>query len=160
MSFASRLRYCTDVAQRESTKLCTMFGRLLGWYTIHTLLGLLPHHGILPGAKFTLCPSMHHRTTFSGCIFATKASIDNRKINLLNSNISPTWSCNIANFGLLAAEIVSLVWGTPGNFFNGFRVLATLLQRRRSTEVNQTLHYVWPSPGLVRYIYTFGISCP
>ena len=34
------------------------------------------------------------------------------------------------------------------------------LQRRRSTEVNQTLHYVWPSPGLVCYIYTFGISCP
>ena len=27
---------------------------------------------------------------------------------------------------LLAAEIVSLVWGTPGNF-NGFRVLAALL---------------------------------
>ena len=65
----------------------------------------------------------------------------------------------MVNFGPLAAEIVSIVWGTPGNF-NGFRVLSTLLQRRRSTEVNQTLHYVWPSPGLVRYIYTFGISCP
>ena len=25
--------------------------------------------------------------------------------------------------------------------------------------VNQTLRYVWPSPGLVRCIYTFGISC-
>ena len=62
-------------------------------------------------------------------------------------------------FGPLAAEILSLVWGTPADF-NGFRVLASLLQRSRSTEVNQTLHYVWPSPGLVRYIYTFGISCP
>jgi len=30
------------------------------------------------------------------------------------------------NFGALAAEIVSLVWGTPANF-NGFRVLAALL---------------------------------
>jgi len=30
------------------------------------------------------------------------------------------------NFGPLAAEIVSLVWGTPSNF-NGFRVLASLL---------------------------------
>jgi len=29
-------------------------------------------------------------------------------------------------FGPLAAEIVSLVWGTPGNF-NGFHVLAALL---------------------------------
>ena len=79
--------------------------------------------------------------------------------NLLSSNISSTCPHNMVNFGPLAAEILSLVWGTPGNF-NGFRVLSTLLQRRRSTEVNQTLHYVWPSPGLVRYIYTFRISCP
>ena len=34
MGFASWLRYFTEVAQRRSTKLCTMFGRLLGWYTI------------------------------------------------------------------------------------------------------------------------------
>jgi len=33
-------------------------------------------------------PSGHHRTTLSGYIFATKARIDNRKKNLLNSNIS------------------------------------------------------------------------
>ena len=32
----------------------------------------------------------------------------------------------MVNIGPLAAEIVSLVWGTPGNF-NGFRVLAALL---------------------------------
>ena len=31
----------------------------------------------------------------------------------------------MVNFGPLAAEIVSLVWGTPGNF-NGFRVLAVV----------------------------------
>jgi len=35
-------------------------------------------------------PYWHHRTTLSGCIFATKACIDNRKKNLLNSNISST----------------------------------------------------------------------
>jgi len=28
MGFASWLRYCSDVAQRRSTRLCTMFGRL------------------------------------------------------------------------------------------------------------------------------------
>ena len=78
---------------------------------------------------------------------------------MLSSSISSTCPHNMVNFGPLAAEIVSLVWGTPGNS-NGFRVFSTLLQRRRSTEINQTLHYVWPSPGLVRYIYTFGISCP
>ena len=32
----------------------------------------------------------------------------------------------MVNFGQLAAEIVSLVWGTPANF-NGFGVLAALL---------------------------------
>ena len=32
----------------------------------------------------------------------------------------------MVNFGSLAAEIVSLVWGTPANF-SGFRVLAALL---------------------------------
>ena len=32
----------------------------------------------------------------------------------------------MVNFGQLAAEIVSLVWGTPANF-NGFRFLAALL---------------------------------
>ena len=42
----------------------------------------------------------------------------------------------MVNFSLPAAEIVSLFWGTPNNF-NGFRVLASLLQRRRSTEANK-----------------------
>jgi len=66
---------------------------------------------------------------------------------------------NMVSFGSLAAEIGSSVWGTPVNF-NGFRVLASLLQRRRSTEANQTSHDVWPSPGLVHHIYIFGGSCP
>jgi len=61
----------------------------------------------------------------------------------------------MVNFGPLAAEIGPVVCGTPANF-NGFRALASLLQRRRSTEANQTLHDVWLSPGLVHYIYIFG----
>jgi len=83
-------------------------------------------------------------------------SIIGKKV--LNSNIPPTCAHDMVNFGSLAAEIVSLVWGTPANF-NWFRVLASLLQRRRSTVANQTLHDVWPSPGLVHYIYIFGGSC-
>jgi len=82
-----------------------------------------------------------------------------RKKNLLNSNISSICPHNMANVAPLAPEIVSLVCGTPGNF-NGFRVLASLLQRHRSTEAIQTLHDVWPSPGLVDYIYIIGGSCP
>jgi len=64
-----------------------------------------------------------------------KAYIDNWEKNLLNNNISPTRPYNIVNFGPLAAEIFSLVWGTPGNF-NGFRFLAALLH---GTAVSQTL---------------------
>jgi len=62
---------------------------------------------------------------------------------------------NMVNLGPLTAEIGSGVWGTPANF-NGFRVLASLLQRRRPTEVNKTLHDVWLSPRLVQYIYILG----
>jgi len=36
--FASWLRYCTDVAQRRSTKHCRMFDRLLGWYTVSSYI--------------------------------------------------------------------------------------------------------------------------
>jgi len=46
--------------------------------------------------------------------------------NLLSSNTSSTCPYNMVNFGPLAAETISLVWGTPANF-NGFRVLAALL---------------------------------
>ena len=63
----------------------------------------------------------------------------------------------MANFGLLAAEIVSLVWGTPANL-NGFRVLASLLHRHRSTEANQALHNVWPLPGLVDYTFSAAVA--
>ena len=61
----------------------------------------------------------------------------------------------MVNGGPLTAEIGWRVLGTPSNF-NGFRVLALLLQQSRSTEVNQTLHDVWPSPGLVQYICILG----
>jgi len=77
----------------------------------------------------------------------------------------------MANFGELAAEIGSLFWGTLANF-KGLRVFAALLQRRRSPEAkvlnsivdylislpeaNQSLHDIWPSPGLVHYMYIFG----
>ena len=44
----------------------------------------------------------------------------------------------MANFGLLAAEIVSLVWGTPANF-NGFGVLAALMHAILVVGVSQTL---------------------
>ena len=57
--------------------------------------------------------------------------------NLLNSNISSTCPHSMVNFGLLAAEIVSLVWGTPANFI-GYCVLAALLHGTVVVGVGQT----------------------
>jgi len=58
--------------------------------------------------------------------------------NLLSSRISSTCPNNMVNFGPLAAEIVSLVWGTPANF-NGFRFLAALLHGTLVVGFSQTL---------------------
>jgi len=44
----------------------------------------------------------------------------------------------MVNFGLLAAEIGLPVWGTPVNF-NGFRVLAALLNGSQVVSASQTL---------------------
>jgi len=81
--------------------------------------------------------SAHHCTTFSGYIFATKAHVDNRK-KLWSSNISPTCPHSMVKLSPLAAEIGSVVWGTPANV-NGFRVLATLLHGTLVVDVSQTL---------------------
>jgi len=104
-------------------------------------------------------PSTHHCSILSCYIFATKACIDNRKKNLLNSNISSRSSHNMVNFCILAAEINWWVWGTPANFY-GFRILASLLHHPLSTSVNQTSHDVWPSAGLVHYIHFRGLLPP
>ena len=50
----------------------------------------------------------------------------------------PHMPYNMVNFGLLAAEIISLVWGTPANF-SGFRALAVLLLGTLVVGISQTL---------------------
>ena len=104
----------------------------------------------------SICAPSHK---FLGLYLSNEGTYRQSVKNLLNSNISPTCPHNIVNCGPLPSEIFSLVWGTAANF-NGFLILASLLQRLHSTETNQTLHCVWPSPGLVHYIYVFGGSCP
>ena len=68
-------------------------------------------------------------------------------------------SLQYGELGPLTAEIGLAVCSIPANF-NEFHDLASLLHWRRSVEVNQTLHDLWPSPGLLHYIYIFGGSCP
>ena len=64
-------------------------------------------------------PFWHHRTTLSGCIFAAKACIDNRKKISLNVDTSSTCFRNMVNFGLLTAEICWRVWA-PLQISTGF----------------------------------------
>ena len=54
-----------------------------------------------PKKSLKSSPSGQHRTTLSGYIFATEACIDNRKKNLLSSNVSSTCPYNMVNFGPL-----------------------------------------------------------
>jgi len=59
--------------------------------------------------------------------------------NLLSSNnISSRRSHNMVNFGLLAAEIDPVVWGTPANF-NGSHVVAALRHGSQVVGVSHTL---------------------
>ena len=67
--------------------------------------------------------------------------MDNQKKNLLSSNTSSTCRHNMVNVGPLGAEIASLVWGTPANFAFRFRYCSDVAAK-------QTLHDVWPSPGI------------
>ena len=68
----------------------------------------------------------------------------------------------MVNFGPLAAEIVSLVWGTPGNF-NSFLVLAALLHgtldsssgRQPNCGVEQGATYIRQGGHHVRHSPTF-----
>jgi len=87
---------------------------------IHFRQLLLPDR-ILPYAKFTSGPSMHHCTSLSGYIFATEAHIDNWK-NLLNSNISSLRVHIFPQYGELwptSAEICWRVWA-PQQISTGF----------------------------------------
>jgi len=62
----------------------------------------------------------------------------------------------MADFGPLAAEIGSGVWGTPANF-NGFRVLAALLHATLVVGVSQTLRGRVP-PIFGKAAITLGIG--
>ena len=64
----------------------------------------------------------------------------------------------MVNFGPLAAEIVSLVWGTPANF-NGFRFLAALVHNQTAA-LNRGRHLYSagrPSRWALAHISSFSL---
>jgi len=84
-------------------------------------------------AKNAFCASSHNFV--SDYISTTKAYIDNRKKNLLNSNISSTCARNMVNFGRLIADIGWRVWGTPANFNASKLRYCTDVAQQRSTKL-------------------------
>jgi len=78
--------------------------------------------------------------------------------NWSKSNISPTCPHNMVNFGPLAAEIGSLVWGTPANF-NGFTrfgiVTAATSPNESQPNLARCLAVSWAGA-----LYIFGGCCP
>jgi len=94
-AFASWFRYCTEVAQRRSSKLCTMFGGLLGWYTVYTFLGLLSPNGILPGAKSTLRP----RSTLRPSLAFYVGNVTTRHSSSARQPIFAAWDKEIPQGG-------------------------------------------------------------
>ena len=66
----------------------------------------------------------------------------------------------MVNIGPLAAEIFSLVWGTPGNFngFPNFPVLAALLHGTLVVSISQTGVEQRAPPIFGRAAITLGIG--
>ena len=103
-------------------------------------------------------PSVHHRTTLLGYIFVTKAHIVNWKKPVEQQYLLHMFSQYVKRWPTNGWDRFRSL-GHP-SIFNGFHILALLLHWHCSMEVNQTLHDVWPSPGLVHYIYVFGALTP
>jgi len=97
--------------------------------------------------KIAICMPWHK---FVGLYLRKQGMYRQSGKKLVKQLLSSMCPHSMVNFGPLTAESGWRVWGTPANF-SGFCILASLLHRCRSSEVNQTLHDVWPSPGLVHY---------
>jgi len=95
---------------------------------------------------------------FVGLYLRNEGTYRQSEKNLLSSNTSSTCPYNTVNFGPLAAEIVSLVWGTPSNF-NGFRVLAALLHGTQVVGVSTLCGVEQMAPPIFgRATITLGIG--
>ena len=128
--FAFWLRYCSDVAQRKSTKLCLV--RHIYTFGISCPLTEFCH------VQNSLCVHLRTIAQVPRAISTQLRHLSTIGKSVLNSNMSYRCPHDMVNFSQLTAEIGSRVWGTPGKF-NGFRVLAALLHGSKVVSVSQTL---------------------
>jgi len=109
-----------------------------GTYIILPPDGILPEFdGILPDAKFTLHPSL---------AFSYIGSLTTRHSS---SGRQPKFAACYKEWNYRTFAECTCTYMRLGGHHG-----------RRSTDVNQTLHDVWPSPGLIHCIYIFGGSYP
>jgi len=170
--FASWRHYCTDIAHRRPTKFCTLFGRLLGWYTNFTAWYSEWNCGTFAeGAtnirhaarwkiqdaeirqKFAICAPSHK---FIGLYSQVKHISTTGKS--CQTAISPSYGLTIWWISAhLMADIGWLVWGTPAKWVSrlGF-VTAPTSVNGGQPNFAQCLAVSW----LVHYIYIFWGSCP
>ena len=80
---------------------------------------------------------LHTIVQLCRAIFSQLRHVPTIEKKFLSSYVSSRCSHNMINFGLLAAEIDPVVWGTPANF-NGFHVLAALLHGSQVVGISQT----------------------
>jgi len=86
-------------------------------------------------------PKIRHLGTLAQLCRATSSQLKHVSSigkKLVKQQCRPTRPHNMVNFGPLAAEIGSLVWGTPANF-NRFHVLAALLHDTLVVGISETL---------------------
>ena len=70
----SWFHYCSDVAHWRPTKLYTMFGRLLGWYTIYTFSGAFASWRNIAMCKIHLVSQVLHSPIFAALLHSTAAA--------------------------------------------------------------------------------------
>ena len=126
-------------------------GRRVDVYHTSTQIVALPNLGcrsetcstqLSGNTGYKKSPKSRHMRTVSQICRAISSQVRHvstiGKKTLFSSDMSSRCPHNMVNFGLLSAEIVSLVWGTIANF-NGFRVLVALLHGTLVVGVSQTL---------------------
>ena len=91
-----------------------------------------------------------------GYIFATKACIDNRNKKLVKQQYLPFMSSQYGELRPTNGWDLFESLGHPSKFQWVLRL--AFVTRRRSPEANQTLHYVWPSSGLLHYTLSGALA--
>ena len=114
MVFSSWLRYCTGVAQWRSTKRCTMFGRLLGWYgTLYVHFGGSWSLTEFCHVQNSLCVQVLHSPILAVLLHGTRAvgiskTLQHGIFTRQGSHPVRQWALELSSSMLLALRNITL----------------------------------------------------